>query len=110
MIGTNEKHNLASYISHNVNLILNTYRCPFFQTATENLRCCSTASTMPCKTSQHTSVSKTRQRGNGKVLESAALVNHNGDKMVDVCVWNVNKLTEARTKMEVGKLRTKAEQ
>ena len=39
-------------ISNNVNLILNTYRCLFFQTASENLRCCSTASTMPCKTSQ----------------------------------------------------------
>ena len=34
--------------------------------------------------------------------------NHNGAKMVDV--WNVNKLTEARIKMEVGKLRTKAAQ
>ena len=53
-----------------------------------------------------------RQRGNGKVLESALqhskFVNHNGAKMVDV--WNVNKLTEARTKMEGGKLPTKAAQ
>ena len=53
-----------------------------------------------------------RQRGNGKVLESplqySKFVNQNGAKMVDL--WNVNKLTEARTKMEVGKLRTKAEQ
>ena len=53
-----------------------------------------------------------RQLGNGKVLESALqhskFVNHNGAKMVDV--WNVNKLTEAQTKMEVGKLRTKAAQ
>ena len=31
-------------------------------------------------------------------------VDHNGTKMVDV--WNVNKLTEKRNKMEVGKLRT----
>ena len=36
---------------------------------------------------------------------SGIFVNHNGAKMVDV--WNVNKLTEARTKMEVGKSRTK---
>ena len=53
-----------------------------------------------------------RQGGNGKVLESvlqhSKFVNHNGSKMVDV--WNVNKLTEVRTKMEVGKLRTKAAQ
>ena len=34
-------------------------------------------------------------------LQHSKLVNHNGAKMVDV--WNVNKLTEARTKMEVGK-------
>ena len=31
-------------VSNNVNLILNTYRCLFFQTATENVRCCSTVS------------------------------------------------------------------
>ena len=38
------------------------------------------------------------------------LLNHirYGAKMVDV--WNVNKPTEARTKMEVGKLRTRAAQ
>ena len=41
-------------------------------------------------------------------LQHSKLVNHNGAKMVDV--WNVNKLTEARTKMEVAKLRTKAVQ
>ena len=53
-----------------------------------------------------------RQHGNGKVLEPALqhskFVNHNDAKMVDV--WNVNKLTESRAKMEVGKLRTKAAQ
>ena len=40
-----------------------------------------------------------RQRGNGKVLESATFEfeNHIGAKMVDV--WNVNKLTKAN---EVG--------
>ena len=41
-------------------------------------------------------------------LQHSKFVNHNNPKMVDV--WNVKKLTEARTKMEVGKLRTKATQ
>ena len=36
-------------------------------------------------------------------LQRSKFVNHNGAKMYDA--WNVNKLTEARTKMEVGKLR-----
>ena len=101
MIGTNEKLNLASYISHNVNLILNTYRCPFFQTATENLRCCTTASTMlcsPARRSRQDSVEMERFWN----LQLSKFVNHNGAKMVDVCVLNANKLTEARTKMEVG--------
>ena len=51
-------------ISSNVKLIMNTYKCLLFQIAAENLQYCSTASTM-----QHES---SRQRGNGKVLESAA--------------------------------------
>ena len=33
-------------MSKNVDLILITYKCLFFQTAAENLRCCWTASTM----------------------------------------------------------------
>ena len=37
-------------------------------------------------------------------------VNHNGTKMVDVRVLNVNKLSEAWTKMKVGKLRVRAPQ
>ena len=41
-------------------------------------------------------------------LQHSKFINHNGAKMV--AVWNVNKLTGARTKTEVGKLRTKAEQ
>ena len=53
-----------------------------------------------------------QQHGNGKVLESALqhskFVNQNGAKMVDA--WNVKKLTEAWTKMEASKLRTKAAQ
>ena len=42
------------------------------------------------------------------LLQHSNFVNHNGTKMVDI--WNVNKHTEARTKMEVGKLRTKTAQ
>ena len=57
-------------ISNNVNLIINTYRCLFFQTAVQNLRLT--------------------------------------DEMIDR--WNVNKLTAARTKMEVGKLRARVAQ
>ena len=34
-------------------------------------------------------------------LQLSKFVNHNGAKMVEVCVWNVNKLTEARTKMDL---------
>ena len=68
----------------------------FFQTATENLRCCSTASFGKVEMEKFWN------------LQHSKFVNHNGAKMVDV--WNVNKLTEARTKMEVGKLRTSAAQ
>ena len=83
------------------NLILNTYKCLFLQTATEILRFCSTASTMPCKISQQDSVEMERFWN----LQRSKFVNHNGAKMVDV--WNVKKLTEIRTKMEIGKLRTR---
>ena len=85
-------------VSKNVNLILNTYRCIFLKTATE----------------EHSMLIDRflRQRGNGKVLESALrhskLVNHNDAKIVEV--WNVKKLSETRTKMEVSKLPTKAVQ
>ena len=34
-------------------------------------------------------------------LQLSKFVNHNGAKMVDVCVWNVKKHTKARTEMEV---------
>ena len=43
-------------------------------------------------------------------LQLSKFVNHNDAKMVDVCVLNINKLIEARTKMEVGKLRVIAAQ
>ena len=47
------------------NLILNTYRCLFFQTATESLQCCliALAIPMPCKTSQQDSVWKWKGSG-----------------------------------------------
>ena len=79
----------------------------FFQTAARDLRCCLTSLTMQEKSA--------RQRGNGKVLDliyiyiyslqNSKLVNYNGANIVDV--WNANKITDARTKMEVGKLRTR---
>ena len=81
-------------VSNNVNLLLNTYRCLFFQTATENVGCCSRA--------LFDSV-EIRRFWN---LQHSKFVNHNGAKMVDV--WNVNKLTGTRTEIEVGKLRAKA--
>ena len=43
-------------------------------------------------------------------LQLSKFVNHNDAKMVDVCVLNINNLIEARTKMEVGKLRVIAAQ
>ena len=51
-----------------------------------------------------------RQRGMEMFcnLERSNLVNHNGTKMVDV--WIVNKLTNARTEMEVVKLQTRVVQ
>ena len=67
-------------ISNNVNLILNTYRCLFFQTVTENVRCCSTALLMACKTSQQDSVEIERFWNR----QRSKFVNHNDTKMVDV--------------------------
>ena len=82
--------------SSNVNLILKLIDVLFFRTVTENLRCCSTASTMPQSQDRFWN------------LQGSKLVNHNGAKMN--YVWNVNKLIEALTKTEVGKLRTRAAQ
>ena len=87
-------------ISNNVNLILNTYRClkllhRIFDVA-QQLR--------PCKTSHKDSVEMKRLWN----LQRSKFGNHNRAKMVDV--WNVNKLTDERTKMEVGKLRTRVSQ
>ena len=47
---------------------------------------------------------------NGKNRKLSKFVNHNVAKTINLCVWNVNKLTEAQTKMEVGKLWTRATQ
>ena len=93
------------YLDNNVNLILNITDVFFFQTAAEDLRCCLTSLTMQEESA--------RQCGNGKVLDliyiyslqNSKLVNYNGANIVDV--WNANKITDARTKMEVGKLRTR---
>ena len=76
----------------------------FFQTATENLRWCLTASTMPCRPFKTGDSVEMVTFWN---LQRSKFVNHNGAKMYDAwnVSWNVNKLTEARTKMEVGKLR-----
>ena len=41
-------------------------------------------------------------------LQRWKYANHNGAKMIDL--WNVNKLTEAWTKTEVGGLRTRVAQ
>ena len=41
-------------------------------------------------------------------LQRSKYVNHNDTKMIDR--WNVNKLTAARTKKEVDKLRTRVVQ
>ena len=43
-----------------------------------------------------------------KFWNLSKFINHNGAKMVDVRVLNVNKLTEGWTKMEVGKLCVRA--
>ena len=79
---------------NNVNLILNTYKYIFsFQTAAENLRCCWTASTK---------TRLPRLRGMTAMLEMALEIRKSiMNKMIEVS--NVNKLTTARTKMEVGK-------
>ena len=76
----------------------------FFQTTSENLSCCSTASTMQHESAKQNSVEKESFWN----LKRSKFVNHNGINMVDV--WNVNKLTTARTKMEVGKLRIRVAQ
>ena len=51
-----------------------------------------------------------RQRGNRKVLESATFEIRKSIMAKTIDMWNVNKLTAAQTKMEVGKLRTRVAQ
>ena len=93
------------YLANSVHLILNTYRCLFFKlllrtfNVVQQLQLCHARQV--CKKDSV----KMEKFCN---LQDSKLVNHNGAKMVDV--WNVNKLTEAWTKMEVAKLRTKAVQ
>ena len=68
----------------------------FSQTAAENLRCCSTTSTMARKTSQQDSVEMERSWN----LQRSKFVNHNSAKKVDVS--NVNKLTKHGPKWKSG--------
>ena len=67
-------------ISNNVNLILNTYRSLFFS------NCYRESSMLFDIFDQAKQDESARQRGNGKVLESATFEfeNHIGAKMVDV--------------------------
>ena len=80
------------YLANNVHLVLNTYRCLFFS------NCYWEPSML------FDSVEMERFWN----LQHSKFVNDNGTKMVDI--WNVNKLADTRTKMEVGKLRTKTAQ
>ena len=58
----------VNYVSDNVNLVLNTYKCILFQIPVENIWCCWTASTKAGES--------TRQGWNGKGLESATFEIH----------------------------------
>ena len=94
-------------ISNNVNLILNTYKCFFLKLL---LRIFNVVRQLrPCNARQASKRKEMERFWNlQRNLQRLKFVNHNGAKMVDV--WNVNKLTKARTKMEVGKLRTRVAQ
>ena len=93
-------------ITNNVNLILSIYKCLFSSCCWEFLALCSTALTISktIKTSQQESVQVEMIRS----LQCLMFVNHNGTKRIDI--WNVNKLTTRRTKMEVCQLRTRVAQ
>ena len=67
-------------ISNNINFIFNTYRCIFLKSATENLLCCLTSSTMPSKTNQQGSV----QMEGFWNLQHSKFANHNGARMVGI--------------------------
>ena len=100
-------------ISNNVNVVLNTYGCLFFFKLL--LRTFDVVRQLqPCHARRVSTLQSVRQDSVEMErfwnLQLSKFVNHNGNKMVDVCIWNVNKLTEARTKMGVGKLRTSAAQ
>ena len=58
----------------------------------------------PCNTSHQDRV-ETERFWN---LQRSKYINHNGAKAIDK--WNVNKLSVARIKMEIGKLRTRVAQ
>ena len=80
--------------SNNVILIVNTYRCLFFKTATKLKIFYVVRHLWPCQARRVRDSVEIESFWN---LQRSKFVNLNGAKMVDV--WNVNKLTEAN---EVG--------
>ena len=95
-------------IPNNVNLIVNTYRSHFFLNCywEPSMLSDSFDHAMQDESARQDSVEMEKFRN----LQLSKFINHNDAKMVDACVWNVTRLTEARTKMEVGKLRTRGAQ
>ena len=91
-------------ITNNVNLFLSIYKCLFSSCCWEFLTVRFVRLLWPCKTSQQESVQVEMIRS----LQCLMFVNHNGTKRIDI--WNVNKLTTRRTKMEVCQLRTRVAQ
>ena len=91
----------SNNVSNNVNLIFNTYKYLFIFT-----NCCRESLMLLDSFNQEESA---RYHGNKKVLESAAFKIHKSTmaKMIDM--HNLNKLTGARSKMEVSKLQTSHE-
>ena len=60
----------------------------------------------PCNTRHQDSVDSCKWKDSG--ICRLKYINHKGAKMINR--WNVNKITAPRTKMEVGKIRTRAGQ
>ena len=93
------------YLANSVHLILNTYRCLFLKLLLRTFDV--VQQLQPCN-ARRVCKKDSMEMERFWNLQHSKLVNHNGAKMVDV--WNVNKLTEAQTEMEVAKLWTKAVQ
>ena len=89
------------YIANNVNLIFNTYAFLF-------LKLLLIIFVLLDSFYHARRVSKTTRivdRKGSEICFARNTQNYNGAKMIDL--WNVKKLMTARTKMEVGKSRTK---